>query len=171
MTADRVIGGQESQVTVSGCMSNCTTDGKTKGCAGEKNCLLTCCSYDNCNDANVKDNFPKCYFCSSNVSMDDCKTKSSLKTCKQEEGAQSYCYTSFNTITNPVTNVTSLEYKKDCSSSSLGCLVQGGSFCKGKSADECSYYKCCTGRGCNHSSKTHVSGILILACAIFMLLL
>ncbi|KAK3718992.1 hypothetical protein QZH41_013149, partial [Actinostola sp. cb2023] len=55
MSVDREIGGQTSQVSVAGCMSNCSTKGKEEGCAGlKKNCQLYCCPYENCNDPNAE---------------------------------------------------------------------------------------------------------------------
>lgn len=114
--------------------------------------------------------FPKCYFCSSNISESDCSEKSRLKTCKQEEGAQSHCTSTYNTIIDPITNVKSVEYTKDCSSSYLDCIAKGSTLCRGKTPDKCSY-TCCTGKGCNHANEMRVSGVLILACTLFMLFL
>ncbi|EDO32458.1 predicted protein [Nematostella vectensis] len=133
--------------------------GKQHGCAGKTNCHISCCPYGYCNNPDAPNNYPKCYYCNSKVSSEDCTENQYLIECSLMEGAQSNCFTKHNNGT----------YEKGCSRDYLTCLLSTG-VCSGKGSAECSY-KCCSGLGCNGAFRAGVSVLFILACAVIVNLL
>ncbi|XP_022796495.1 uncharacterized protein LOC111334950 [Stylophora pistillata] len=102
----------------------------------------------------------KCYTCTSSESWDKCKGEST--TCVAPLADK--CVKVYLKVGSAET------FAKSCGSDA-SCNKETNAFCKGASGSfECDI-NCCTGDDCNAGSATHISGILLMSCALASLMI